>query len=532
MSRDAFRPTGPLPSPGGAERVVAARGVAWSGVEAGAAAVAALLMTPLVLQTVGLEALGLWGAAWSLAHTAGLLDLGVGSAYGRFAAQALARGDDRDLNSTLAVGVGFQGGVSLVILVLAALFGPALLDRVLPPGERPAEAPFVLGATLLTVLLRGTLSAYRGVVAGAQRLDLLARIGTVGTLAEAAISAALLLSGSGLRGPAIAALLAAAGVTWAEARAAHRLCPGLQVRPFLAPREAYARVLAFGGQVQVTRAFEVLGGHAPRLLLVAGPGLPAAGAYEIAARLAGFASALSSLPLKVLIPLAGHLEVRSDTRRLQALLERSTRYVALLALPAVVALLLLPDTLVVAWTGRPAPPGTAAAARLVVVAMLATLVVSPLRLLLRATGRAGLEAAATAAGALVQIGAAAWLAGRFGAPGVALATCAGALTALLFVAAGGRGGGTLRTRDAARALRAPLLAALGALVAGLAMRALLPAAPVTGRADAIVALAAHLSVPAAVFLALAWLGRAAGRDEFGLVCDALGAPGRAAGRAS
>ncbi|HZN02803.1 MAG TPA: oligosaccharide flippase family protein [Candidatus Polarisedimenticolia bacterium] len=523
---------GPLPSPGADERRAAARGVAWSGVEAAAAALTALLMTPLVLRTCGLEGLGLWGAAWSVAHTAGLIDLGVGSAYGRFAAQALARGDERDLNATLAVGVGFQGAVSLVILGLAALFGPALLDRVLPAGDRPPEAGFVLGATFLTVLLRGTLSAYRGVVAGAQRLDLLARIGTVGTIGEAALAAALLLSGGGLRGPAIAALVGALGVTLAEAAAAHRLCPGLHIYPFRAPREQYARVLVFGGQVQVTRAFEVLGGHAPRLLLAAGPGLAAAGAYEIAARLSGFAQSAASLPLKVLIPLAGHLEVRADTRRLKALLERSTRYVTLLALPVVVALLLLPETVIVAWTARPAPPGTAAAARLVVLAVAALVVVSPLRLLLRASGRAGLEAAATAAGALVQIGAAAALAGRHGAPGVALATCAGAIVALLFVAAGGRRAATLRTGDAARAARAPLIAGLGALAVGIALQMLFPVAAATGRGQAIATLLTHLLLPAAVFLGLAWRGRAAGRDEIGLLFEALRAPSRAAGRAS
>jgi putative peptidoglycan lipid II flippase len=519
-----------IPAPGADERRAAARGVAWSGVEAAVSAVVALLMTPLVLRTCGIEGLGMWGAAWSVAHAAGLLDLGVGSAYGRFAAQALARGDRSDLNATLAVGVGFQGGVSVVILGLASLFGPALLDRILPPAERPEASGFVLAATLLTVLLRGTFSAYRGVVAAAQRLDLLARIGALGALGEGMLSAALLLSGQGLRGPAIAAVVAAVGVTLLEAAAAHRLCPGLAVRPFRAPREAYARILAFGGQVQVTRAFEVLGGHVPRLILVAGPGLAAAGAYEIAARLGGLAGAAASLPLKVLIPLAGHLEARADVRRLRDLLSRSTRYVTLLALPAVIALLLFPDLLVLAWTGRAAPPGAAAAARLVVLAIAAMLVVSPLRLLLRASGRAGLEAAATASGALVQLAAAALLARRFGAPGVALATVAGALVALALVAQGGRRSPLLTTSDAARAAAPPLLAGLGALAAGIGTSLVLPPAAAAGRGEALVALLLRLAPSGAIFALLAWRGRAASPDDVLLLRDAVrrSAPKRAA----
>jgi len=512
-----------IPAPGAGERHAAARGVAWSGVEAAASACVALLMTPLVLRTCGIEGLGMWGAAWSVAHTAGLLDLGVGSAYGRFAAQALARGDHRDLNATLAVGVGFQGCVSILILGLAASFGPALLDRILPSAERPAASGFVLGATLLTVLLRGTFSAYRGVVAGAQRLDLLARIGAVGALGEGLLSASLLLAGYGLRGPAIAAVAGAASVTLMEAAAAHRLCAGLAVRPFQASRGHYARILAFGGQVQVTRAFEVLGGHAPRLILVAGPGLAAAGAYEIAARLGGLAGSAASLPLKVLMPLAGHLEVRADVRRLRDLLARSTRYVTLLALPAVIALLLFPDLLVLAWTGRPAPAGTVATARLIVLAVAAMIVVSPLRLLLRASGRAGLEAAATAAGALVQILAAGALARRFGAPGVGLATFAGSLVALGLVALGGRRSrsSVLTTVAAARAAAPPLLAGLGALGIGLLVALLFPAPAAAGRPDAFAALLVRLLPSGIVFAALAWLGRATGSDDLLLLRDAV-----------
>jgi len=270
----------------------------------------------------------------------------------------------------------------------------------------------------------------------------------------------------------------------------------------------------------------VLGGHAPRLILVAGPGLAAAGAYEIAARLGGLAGTAASLPLKVLMPLAGHLEVRDDVRRLRDLLARSTRYVTLLALPAVIALLLFPDLLVLAWTGRPAPAGTVLTARLIVLAVAAMIVVSPLRLLLRASGRAGLEAAATAAGALVQLAAAAALARRFGAPGVGLATLAGSLVALGLVASGGRRSRslTLTTVDAARAAAPPLVAGLGALLAGLLWALLLPQPAAAGRAEAFAALFLRLLPSGLVFAGLAWWGRAACSDDLLLLRDAVHRP--------
>jgi O-antigen/teichoic acid export membrane protein len=478
-----------LPEHGHGERRAAARGVAWSGVESAVAAIVGLFLTPLVLRSTGVAGLGLWGAAWSLAHTASIVDLGVGSAYGRFAARALARHDFDDLNATLAVGVGFQGAVSCAVAAIALFAGPWLLDRVLGTSGRPEGTGTVLALTLATVLLRNTLAAYRGVVAGAQRQDLLARIGAVGALTEGSAGALLLSSGLGLEALAACSLACGIAVTAAEAIAAHRLCPALRVRPFGAGRDHMVRVLSFGGQVQVTRAFEVLTAQAPRLILAAGPGLAAAGAYDLAARLAGLSATLD---------------------------------VALLALPPIAAVLLAPEALLAAWTGRPAPPGSAAAARLLALAAGAVLLASPLRLVLRALGRAGLEASATASGALVQMPLALIFAAAYGAPGAAAAALLGSLLALLLVCGGGwRGSAGVSTPVAARAAAGPLLAAGAGLAAGLAAAAALPGtAPCRDRASGFAVLFVVLPALTLTFLAVAWLCRAAAREDLDLLREA------------
>src|SRR5437867_4795780 len=159
------------------ERRAAARGVAWGGIESASSALVGLILTPLVVRACGVEGLGLWSASWSLAHTTNLLDLGVGASYARFTSQAIALSDVRGLNRTLAAGTGFH--ILLVVLMggLALALGPAALGIVVPAGSLAAQARTVFSCTLATVLLRTLLSAYRGVVAGAQRIDLLGRIG-------------------------------------------------------------------------------------------------------------------------------------------------------------------------------------------------------------------------------------------------------------------------------------------------------------------------------------------------------------------
>jgi O-antigen/teichoic acid export membrane protein len=506
-----------LPAPGQGERRAAARGVAWGGVESAAGVVAGLVLTPLVVQSTGLAGLGLWGAAWSLAHTAGLLDLGVGAAYGRFASRALARRDLDELNGILAAGTGFHIALSILIGLPALLLAPRLLEWVARDGPPLPEARIVLTATILTVLMRGALSAYRGVVAGAQRADLLGRLGAVVVLLEGCGGAAVLLCGLGLRGLAINSLVAGIGASLAEGILAHRLCPGLRLRPFLATGEQFRRVLAFGSQLQATRAFEVLSSHVPRLVLAAGPGLVAAGAYDLGARLAAGVPVLASLPLRVITPLTGHLDARADRVRLQALLMRSTRYVAILSLPVLALVLLDAETILLAWTGRDAPPSAAFAARCLAAAAAATLAASPLRLMLRGCGRPGIEALATGGGTVLHLGLAFVLASHHGAAGVAFAALPGAAASLTLLAAGAlRSGTALDPRAVALALLGPATAAAAMLLAGwILAQTSWTALPAHGasRLEALSLLVRRLPFLAAAFLAAgAPLGVLRGED--------------------
>ncbi len=209
-------------APVSVERRAAARGVAWGGVESLTSALVGLVLTPLVVSTCGLEGLGMWAASWSLAHTTNLLDLGVGSSYTRFTSQSIALSDVARLNRTLAAGTAFHLVIATVVGCLALFLGPAALGIVAPAGPLAPHARTVFGCTLGTVLLRTTLSAYRGVVSGAQRIDALGRIGAAASLVEGVGAAAALASGWGLSGMAVNSLLVGAGASLVEARLALR----------------------------------------------------------------------------------------------------------------------------------------------------------------------------------------------------------------------------------------------------------------------------------------------------------------------
>jgi O-antigen/teichoic acid export membrane protein len=487
-------PNDPLDLPGGVRRL-AVRGVAWGGIETAAGALVGLILTPLVIRASGLEGLGLWAAAWSLAHSATAVDLGVAASYARFTARAAARGDTAGLNRTLGAGLGFYLAFSLLLVSLALPLVPRVILHLAPPPALEGAAPKVLWCALLAVCLRATLSIYRGVLAGAQRLDLIGRIGTAGALVEGCGAAALILAGGGLAGMAINSLAVAAVTCAVEAFWAHRVCPGLRVRPFAASRTEWRDVLGFGARLQATRAAEIFGTHVPRLALALGPGLSASGIYDLGSRVAGVLRIGGALPLPILQPLASRLEARGERHRLGDLLGRSTRYVALLALPALALVLLDAPALLTAWTGTPQPAEAAQSARLLAVATCVSLVSSPFRLMLRGVGHPGIEATAAVGSALVHLLLAAALAGPWGAPGVAFAALPAAVLSAAILAGGARRRrADLDSGGIAPAVAGPIVAGVAGLMAGWALQLLGTAGEAATRGQALARLVPEATV--------------------------------------
>jgi O-antigen/teichoic acid export membrane protein len=512
--------SGTVPGGGSADRRNAVRGVAWGGVESATRAAVGFVLTPIILGAFGIEGLGLWAASWAMAHVAGMFDLGIGTTYARFAAQAIARDDATALNGTVAAGLGFHLVVTSILGGVAFAASPSIVAVLSRDNQFAEVVPAVFGCTVATVLLKLILSVFRGVVAGAQRLDVLGRIGTGVAVLEGGAAAAVVFSGGGLRGMALISLAAALLRSILEACAAYRLCPQLRLRPFRARRSDWREVLSFGLKIQVIKAAELLARQMPRLVLAAGPGLAVAGVYDLGARVAGALNTAGTLPLPVIAPLASRLDAQSNTERLLSLLRRSTRYVALLVVPIAIIILLDAPGFLLAWTGRPGPDGTSATARLLALAAMMAMMVSPLRLTLRGMGRAGLEAASAISASTLHLILAIVLAVRFGAPGVAWSGFIAAILGVLILGVGARGIASGQFMSSVRhSASGAVLAGIAGLAMGWAFN-LVVAAPSWVEAPRFAALIHLCGESAVVLTVFALVATAAGgirREDLSLV---------------
>jgi len=80
-----------------------------------------LIVTPIIIHTLGKELFGLWGLAASFLGFYGLFDFGLQSAISRFLGNALGAKDVRQFNRMASTGKCLLSGVSLLIIVFAVV---------------------------------------------------------------------------------------------------------------------------------------------------------------------------------------------------------------------------------------------------------------------------------------------------------------------------------------------------------------------------------------------------------------------------
>src|SRR5207249_10355252 len=102
----------------------------------GAAILSGLLVTPVVIHSIGKSAFGIWSFIGSVTIYLSILDFGVAPSIIRFAAEARGRRADHDLNEVASTGLAIYAligvltlpvGVALAFIVPAAVGAPHAL---------------------------------------------------------------------------------------------------------------------------------------------------------------------------------------------------------------------------------------------------------------------------------------------------------------------------------------------------------------------------------------------------------------------
>lgn len=466
--------TDPAAARAGTRRLVS--GVVWNMLGRGLPLMVALALTPPLVAALGIERWGLFTLALGLVGVFGVFDLGLGAALTRTLAERIGRGERAGEGALVASALALLLALSTLLALTLWFAVPALVERGLnvPPALR-AEAVAGLRVLAAAAPLVVVNAALWGVLAAHQRF-------------RAANLAAMPVAVLYYLGPLLVLLVwdSLAGVMLAlvGARLLNTLAYSALIRPIVpgislgaVSLRAVGPLLRLGGWMSLSGVLTQVSLYADRFLVGALLSLAAVAFYATPLDLVMRLWILPVAVAQALLPALAS-SFRAMPAETAALLRRGVLLIAGLVLPGCVALIVLAHPLLRLWLGPAFADGGAAVLRILAVGILFSCAGFAPGALLDAIGRPDVTARFALALAVVSLPAAVLLLLAAGIEGAAVAW-----SLRCVVECGGRMLLAARLYPAASpALRrlAPVLAAGGAALAGVAAMPSVPSAAAAG----------------------------------------------------
>jgi O-antigen/teichoic acid export membrane protein len=386
-------------------------------------AVVFVLLTPVIVSRLGVEAYAAWVLSHSITFYLRFFDLGFGEAQVRLHARFAERAR-RDLVSRLLATVT----VSLVLSgALAALLGIALAfgapsGWLETSGALEGDLRIVIAILACNLLISIPASALERFYEGAQRFDLLGVRSMAVKGVGAALQLALLLQGHGIVALAAVELGMTCLALAIDCAMVRRIMPGLLSVRAAFHRRIWRRIKHFALWTSVDDLIAEGTAHLDELLVVVFLPLSLLTPYALCLALAGALLPIVRPITETFFPLAAALHARHRTPELARLLVMGTKIVTAIAIPFAIGLAFFGNDVLALWV----PDAASQAPRLVITLLagnaLLTACLWTSGIMLLALNRIRLVVILNLAEVALEIGLIALLAPRHGLLGVAIAS--------------------------------------------------------------------------------------------------------------
>jgi O-antigen/teichoic acid export membrane protein len=393
-----------------------------------------LILTPLVISSLGLEGYGAWTLVFSLCSYAVMVDAGAGWVYAKITADHDATGDYATLSAVISSGAVLVGTLCAAFCVALWTVRAPLLGSLGVPPRLIAAANSTLFVLSIVVVVEASAGCVLDVLAGLQRMDLQYRFILIGATIEFATTLALLRMHVGMVALPLGLLcggVVSIGLGWIMCR---RLRPMLHLSPLRADIEGIRRITQLGLRFQSILALNTVLAQGLRLMISSLYGLTALATYHLADRLLYVARTPGLAIISPLMPAFAHIESSGGARRWRRMFTYALTITAIASAMPLLFAAAFSGSILFAWTGQRFPDAVWIVWALAPAEFL-TLVAGVGAARLRALGTTRLEVLTTLGGTIVALG------------GGALAQSFGGFAATIAVAAAGRGIAALALLD-------------------------------------------------------------------------------------
>jgi O-antigen/teichoic acid export membrane protein len=324
----------------------------------GMPAAAAIVSIPLLTKGLGPDRFGLVALSWAAVGIFSLFDFGLGRALTRMVAERLATGEEHEIREIVWAASVVLLGLTMALAITGMVAAPSIVDGMLhvPPHlRREAVGVVALLAACIPVLAHGVL--LRGVLEAGQKFARVNQLRVpLGIVTYAGPLLALLAGGDARI--AVGVIVAGRFLYWAAHFPVLSDVAHDAARPLWPSRTALHELARVGGWITVSNVVSPIIVQADRVVVASSFPIATTGWYGAAAEAATKQWLFTSALLPVVFP-AMTASVKLAPERAAAMLERASKMILLMLLPAVLVLVLFAAPGLRLWLGPAYAPSAA-----------------------------------------------------------------------------------------------------------------------------------------------------------------------------
>ena len=312
-----------------------------------------LLLTPFIINRLGIELFGIWILLEVLIEFLNLLDFsGIGGAFVKYISEYYAKEEYDNCSRVINLGWAYYTFFWIIVAGAVWLFKNPILSLFDFPQNVNSSISFVFIGVLLISFVRGSFAVFRSVLLALQRMDITNGISMSTSLVNAALIFLFLNLGLGLEGLVFSGLITALLTSVGQTIFAVRIFPQMKFRPFSFDKVMFKITFSYGVKIRMASLAELVNTHIDKFLLGYLLNSSMVGFYELGAKVAKIARSFPEQLLPAILPASSELSALDDTSNLQKLYLRGSKYLGLLAFPIVFFICINANTILVFWMGK------------------------------------------------------------------------------------------------------------------------------------------------------------------------------------
>ena len=361
------------------------------------------VVTPYALHKLGSARFAVWALTGVLTTYTRLGDFGMARALIKFVSELDARHDLDAINGTVSS--------ALLIFCAWGLLGWAaflavrefvVTDLFRIPAALHDDAMFVFVGVVSIALLDLISGMFNGILDGLQRMEITNTVGAVARVVSAVGVFFVLNQGWGLQGLVLKNAVVAMATLLVSCYLAHRVLPGLRVRPRFFRRQRAREIFGFSANFQVVNLVVLFIDPLNKTLISNFVGLNFVTYYDIASRVISQLISLFQALVSSIYPAVSALQVRRGPSAVTWLYLRSTRYLTLSALPVFTVVIILARPFLRLWLGD-GYEVSAATLQILSAGWLVSIMATPAYFIAQGIGRPELSTTSSIATGLVSL---------------------------------------------------------------------------------------------------------------------------------